>query len=178
MIARGQGSRNSAAADIHRHHVSAGTSVQGFRLNVERQSVREELKRRLLDHLAIAETQAPEEYALDVRSVSVDLRVSPTTLYKYGFNREINAAKKRQRGNKSTAGAAIEQDYFGNQIIALTEERDKERERSKGLVGRIAVMERSGRPIRHRIGPTTEPYVQVSRISLFTAGRTTPTGNS
>jgi len=44
----------------------------------------------LLDHLAIAETGVAEEYALDVRSVAAALQISPTTLYKYGFNREIN----------------------------------------------------------------------------------------
>ncbi len=26
---------------------------------------------------------------------------------------------------------------------------------------------RSGRPTRHRVGPTTEPYVRISRIRLF-----------
>jgi hypothetical protein len=39
------------------------------------------------------------------------------------------------------AGATIERDYFKNQIRALTEELEKERERSKNLVGRIAIME-------------------------------------
>jgi hypothetical protein len=39
------------------------------------------------------------------------------------------------------AGAAIEQDYFKGEIRKLTEELEKERERSKGLVGHIAIME-------------------------------------
>ena len=108
---------------------------------MSRKSVREELKRRLLDHLAIAEAHASEECTLDVRSVAAALRVSPTTLYKYGFNREINAAEQRQRENSVIAGGAIEQDYFKNQILALAEELEKERERSKSLVGRIAIME-------------------------------------
>src|SRR6266478_1513338 len=106
-----------------------------------RSSIREELKRRLRDHLALAETHPPEECPLDVRSVATALRVSPTTLYKYGFNREINAAEQRQLENSVIAGGAIEQDYFKNQIRALTEELEKERERSKGLIGRIAIME-------------------------------------
>jgi len=108
---------------------------------VSRKSVREELKRRLLDHLAIAETGVAEEYALDVRSVAAALQISPTTLYKYGFNREINAAEQRQRQNDVSTGAAIEQDYFKNQTRALTQELEKERERSKKLIGRIAIME-------------------------------------
>jgi hypothetical protein len=73
-----------------------------------------------------------EECALDVRSVAVTLAVSPTTLYRYGFNREINAAEQRQRENGFLAGAAIEQDYFKGQIRRLNEELERERERSKG----------------------------------------------
>ena len=76
-----------------------------------------------------------------MRSVAAVLRISPTTLYKYGLNRQINAAEQRQRENSFIAGAAIEQDYFKGEIRRLTEEIEKERERSKGLVGRIAIME-------------------------------------
>jgi hypothetical protein len=94
-----------------------------------------------MEHLAIAEAYSPEERALDVRSVAAVLRISPTTLYKYGFNREINAAEQRQRENAFIAGAAFEQDYYKGEIRKLTEEIEKERERSKGLVGRIAIME-------------------------------------
>ncbi|MGB6940951.1 MAG: hypothetical protein WBE37_00975, partial [Bryobacteraceae bacterium] len=67
--------------------------------------------------------------------------ISPTTLYKYGFNREVNAAEQRQRENTFIVGAAIEQDYFKGQIRSLTEELEKERVRSKELVGWIAIME-------------------------------------
>lgn len=94
-----------------------------------------------MEHLAIAETHPPEECSLDVRSVAAVLRISPTTLYKYGLNREINAAEQRQRENGFIAAAAIEQDYFKGEIRRLTEDLEKERERSKGLVGRIAIME-------------------------------------
>lgn len=106
-----------------------------------RSSVREELHRRMRDHLAIAELHPPEEAPLDVRNVASVLRVSPTTLYKYGFNREINAAEHRQRENMLIAGAAIEQDYFKDQIRKLNAELENERERSGGLVGLIAIME-------------------------------------
>jgi hypothetical protein len=94
-----------------------------------------------MDRLAIAESHSPEEYALDVHSVAAALRTSPTTLYKYGLNREINAGEQRQRENAFITGAAIEQDYFQGEIRRLTEEVEKERERSKGLVGRIAILE-------------------------------------
>ena len=83
---------------------------------MSRPSVRDELKRRLMEHLAIAETYPPEDRPLDVRSVAAVLRISPTTLYKYGLNRQINAAEQRQRETSFIAGAAIEQDYFKGEI--------------------------------------------------------------
>src|SRR5579859_2552383 len=103
---------------------------------MSRPSVDDGLKRRLMEHLAIAETYPPEERPLDVRSVAAVLRVSPTTLYKYGLNRQINAAEQRQRENAFVVGAAIEQDYYKGEIRKLTEGLGKEQERSKGLVGR------------------------------------------
>ena len=106
-----------------------------------RSSVREELHRRMRDHLAIAELHPPEEAPLDVRNVASVLRVSPTTLYKYGFNREINSAQQRQRKSMLKAGTAIEQDYFKVQIRKLSEELEKESERSRGLVGLVAILE-------------------------------------
>ncbi len=141
---------------------------------MSRQSVREELKRLLMEHLAVAETHPPEECTLDVRSVAAFLRVSPTTLYKYGFNREVNAAEQRQRENAFIAGAAIEQDYFKGQIRALTEELEKERVRSKGLVGRIAIMEanaaRLGFDPEEMHKPIMKPARTMSRAGQGGAG--------
>ena len=101
---------------------------------------------------------------------------SHTTLYKYGFNREINAAEQRQRENAFIAGAAIEHDYFKNQIRALAEELEKERERSKGLVGRIAIMEanaaRLGIDPEQMHAPILKPVRTMSR-----AGRGGPRGS-
>jgi repressor LexA len=99
---------------------------------MSRPSIHDELKRRLMEHLAIAETYPPEERPLDVRSVAAVLRISPTTLYKYGLNRQVNAAEQRQRENAFTAGAAIEQDYFKGEIRKLTEEIEKDWVRSRG----------------------------------------------
>src|ERR1019366_7392669 len=84
------------------------------RSTMARSSVREELRQRMRDHLAVAELHPPEEAPLDVRNVASVLRVSPTTLYKYGFNRELNAAEQRQRENSLIAGAIIEQQCFKN----------------------------------------------------------------
>lgn len=106
-----------------------------------RSSVREELGRRLREYLAVAQEHAPDQYPLDVRSVSVALRVSPTTLYKYAFNREINAAGQRQPESGHLGAKKIEQQGLLNQVRALMEELGRERERSKGLAGLIAIME-------------------------------------
>ena len=54
---------------------------------------------------------------------------------------------------------------------------------SQTVQNRIVGRTRSGRPARHRVGPTTEPYVRISRIRLFgnnriTAVRTPQAGGS
>jgi len=127
-----------------------------------------------MEHLAIAETHPPEECALDVRSVAAILRISPTTLYKYGLNRQINAAEQRQRENGFIVGAAIEQDYFKGEIRKLIEEVEKERERSKGLVGRIAIMEanvaRLGFDPEEMHKPILKPVRTMSRAGQGAAG--------
>jgi hypothetical protein len=106
-----------------------------------RVSIRDQLHQRLRDHLAIAEAHPPSEMALDVRSVATALRISPTTLYKYGFNDDINAAEQRQQENASLSGAEIEKRFFEGQADQLRIELEMERERNRQLVGRIAVIE-------------------------------------
>jgi hypothetical protein len=140
-----------------------------------RPSVHDELKRRLMEHLAIAETYPPEDRPLDVRSVAAVLRISPTTLYKYGLNRQINASEQRQRENSLISDAAIEQDYFKGEISRLTDEIEKERERSKGLVGRIAIMEanaaRIGFDPEEMHKPILKPVRTMSRAGSRKPGR-------
>jgi hypothetical protein len=106
-----------------------------------RVSVRDQLHQRLRDHLAIAEAHTPDETALDVRSVAAALGVSPTTLYKYGFNNTVNAAEKHQRENALLSGAAIEKRFFEGQLDQLKTELEKERERNRQPVGQIAIIE-------------------------------------
>jgi hypothetical protein len=57
-----------------------------------------------------------EECPLEVRSVAAALSVSPTTLYKYGFNREINAAEQCRRENGHVWGWEIERRSFHDQV--------------------------------------------------------------
>jgi len=134
---------------------------------MSRSSLREELKGRLREHLAVAETHSPEECPLDVRSVAVALHVSPTTLYKYGLNREINTAEQRQRENMWLSRAAIEQQFYTDRIRDLTAELQQERQRSKNLIARIAIMEanaaRLGFDPEEMYKPILKPLRGVSR---------------
>ena len=106
-----------------------------------RVSVRDQLQQRLRDYLAIAEGHGPDEKALAVRSVAAALGVSPTTLYKYGFNNDVNNAEQRRRENGLLSGAAIEQRFFEDQLVQLKAELEREQVRNKQLVGRIAIIE-------------------------------------
>jgi hypothetical protein len=132
-----------------------------------RSSVREDLLRRLREHLAVAEAHPAEECSLDVRGVAAALGVSPTTLYKYGFNREINAAEQRQRECGPLSGKEIEKRSFLDQVRGLSQDLDKERERSKSLVARIAIMEanaaRLGFDPEEMYKPILKPVRTVSR---------------
>src|SRR5437016_1127726 len=133
---------------------------------MSRSSLREELKRRLREHLAVAKTHPPEESPLDVRSVAA-LPVSPTTIYKYGLNREINAVGQRQQENMWLSGAAIEQQFYTDRIRDLTAELQQERQRSKNLIARIAIMEanaaRLGFDPEEMYKPILKPLRGVSR---------------
>jgi hypothetical protein len=130
-----------------------------------RSSVREDLRQRLREHLALAEAHPAE--ALDVRSVAAALGVSPTTLYKYGFNREINAAEQRQLECGHLSGKEIERRSFHDQVLGLSQELERERERNKALVARIAIMEanaaRLGFDPEEMYKPILKPVRTVSR---------------
>jgi hypothetical protein len=106
-----------------------------------RLSIRDQLCQRLRDYLAIAEAHPPSEMPLDVRSVATALRISPTTLYKYGFNDDINVAERRQRESALLSGTEIEKRFVEGQAEQLRTELEMERERNRQLVGRIAVIE-------------------------------------
>jgi hypothetical protein len=142
-----------------------------------RLSIHDELKHRLREHLALAETHPPQECPLDVRSVASLLRVSPTTLYKYGLNREINAAEQRQREETGRAGAVTEQQIYKDRIRDLTQELENERQPSKKLVARIAVMEanaaRLGLDPEEMHRPLLKPLRSVSRAGGGNSAGTT-----
>jgi hypothetical protein len=132
-----------------------------------RSSVREDLQQRLREHLAVAEAHAAEECPLDVRRVAAALGVSPTTLYKYGFNREINASEQRQRECVHLSGREIESRSFHDQVRGLSQDLEKEHERNKTLVARIAIMEanaaRLGFDPEEMYKPISKPVRTTSR---------------
>jgi hypothetical protein len=91
--------------------------------------------------LSASPAHKPDETALDVRTVAAALGVSPTTLHEYGFNNDVNAAEQRQRENALLSGPAIEKRFFEGQLDQLKTELEKELERNRQLVGRIAIIE-------------------------------------
>lgn len=140
-----------------------------------RSSVREDLLQRLREHLAVAEAHAAEECPLDVRSVAAALSVSPTTLYKYGFNREINAAEQRQQEGGHFTGGEIERRSFHDQVHGLSQDLEMERERNKALVARIAMMEtnaaRLGFDPEEMYKPILKPVRTTSRAGSGRSGK-------
>jgi hypothetical protein len=52
-------------------------------------------------------------------------------LYKYGFNREINAAEQRQREGSHIPVREIERRSFHDQVRGLSQELENERQRNK-----------------------------------------------
>jgi hypothetical protein len=106
-----------------------------------RRSQREIVRQKVRDYLAIAEAHSADKDPLDVRSVACRLNISPTTIYKYQLNREINAAQRRQRDNSRLTGKLIERQAFADRIRDLSEEVEKEREKNKHLIARIAIIE-------------------------------------
>lgn len=106
-----------------------------------RRSQREIVRQKVRDDLAIAEAHSADEYPLDVRSVASRLEISPTTIYKYQLNREINAAEKRRREKVRLTGKMIERQAFADRLGDLSEEVEKEREKNKKLVAQIAMIE-------------------------------------
>ena len=127
---------------------------------------REQVTTSVRQYLTLAETHSPEEYPLDVRSVSRDLGISPTTLYKYGLNKEINAAEERRRKSGTLSSRDLKRQADTDTIRNLKADL-KEQERNRGLVATIAVIEinaaRLGLDPEELYKPVAKPNRSVSQ---------------
>lgn len=135
---------------------------------------REQVTTSVRQYLTLAETHSPEEYPLDVRSVSRDLGISPTTLYKYGLNKEINEAEERRRKSSTLSSRDLKQRADTDTIRNLKADLEKEQERNRGLVATIAVIEinaaRLGLDPEELYKPVAKPNRSVSRSGRGRSG--------
>lgn len=91
--------------------------------------------------LAMAITQPPDEYAIDVKSVDAAVGVSRTSLYKYDLAVEIKAAAGRQREQLGLSGTALQQRRLSHVVRQLRQELALAEARNKALLGQINIIE-------------------------------------
>ena len=81
-----------------------------------RPSSRDATRQKVRNYLAIAEGNLPSEYPLTILSVAAALGISRTTIYKYGLDKEINTAAKRQQENSHITGKAEERRAYADRL--------------------------------------------------------------
>jgi hypothetical protein len=132
-----------------------------------RVSQRETVTESVHAYLAIGEVHSPEEYSLHVRSVAASLHISPTTLYKYRLDEIIVAARERQKQNATSRGKTSEKRAALQTIQDLKVALELERERNRGLVAKIVLMEanaaRLGFDPEELYRPIPKPLRSISR---------------
>ncbi len=132
-----------------------------------RKSKEVEIRAALMEYLAIAEVHSSEEYPLHVRGVAAEIKISPTTIYKYKLDDEITAAGEHQRENAKLTGNALKRRNDTATIQDLKANLKQERDRNKHLVAQIAVMEanaaRLGFNPEEMYRPLFKPVRTVSR---------------
>jgi len=132
-----------------------------------RRSKEEEIRSSCKEYLVTAETHTAEEYPLHVRAVAEALKVSPTTIYKYKLDVEINASERLQMENAKFTGKARERQDHIAKIQDLKVQLEQERDRNKKLVAHIALMEanvaRLGFDPEEMYRPIAKPMRTVSR---------------
>jgi len=106
-----------------------------------RSSKEEEVRKKVLAYLKTAEVGYPADFPVDVRNISRRVRCSPTTLYKYGLENEISAARKRQTNNNPEAQRASKRQREKDAIRAVRLDLEEQAKVTKGLVARLALVE-------------------------------------
>lgn len=130
-------------------------------------------------YLALAENGPSSEYPLDVRSVARQIETSPTTLYKYGLQELIKEASNRQKANSVASATELERRAYEERLHAVSKELEEERERNRGLVAHIALLEanavRLGIDPEDLRQPIAKPDRRVSRAGKAQPARITGT---
>ena len=106
-----------------------------------RKSQESALRERVQAYLSLAEGHLPEESSLDVQSVAAALKVSRTTLYKYGLEQQIRAAAERQQKRAKLSGTMVERHAYADMIRQLRQDVAQEQERNKKLVERLVIVQ-------------------------------------
>jgi hypothetical protein len=106
-----------------------------------RKSQESALREQVQAYLTLAEGHLPEESPIDVQSVAAALKVSRTTIYKYGLEQEIRVAAERQQKRAKLSGTATERYAYADMIRQLRQNVEQEQERNKKLVERLVIVQ-------------------------------------
>ncbi len=138
-----------------------------------RSSKEDEVRKKVLAYLKTAEAGDPGEFPIDVRNISRRVRCSPTTVYKYGLENEISAARKRQANNNPEARRVSKRQKDKDALRAARFEIEEHAKINKGLVARFALIEynaaRLGLDPEELYKPMPKPIRSVSRAGKHKA---------
>jgi hypothetical protein len=123
-------------------------------------------------YLEIDGERLQDEQRLDIRHVASAVGASRTTLYKYGLDEEIKAARQEQAALSGRAGP---EHYLDNQARQLREALQQAEARNKALVGQITLIEanaaRMGIDPEELYRPIAQPDRSVSHAGRRGRGR-------
>jgi hypothetical protein len=135
-----------------------------------RSSKEEEVRKKVLAYLKTAEVGDPADFPIDVRNLSRRVRCSPTTLYKYGLENEISAARRRQTNNNPEVRRASQRQKDKDAIRAVRSEIEEYSQINKGLVARLTLVEynaaRLGIDPEDLYKPMPKPLRSASRAGM------------
>lgn len=87
-----------------------------------RPALQEEITRELELYVAHAEAQPAADFPLSIRAVARAIGRSPTSLYRYGLDRRIALARRRQAAQASRNPAAVERLAYYERLATLHEQ--------------------------------------------------------
>ena len=135
-----------------------------------RSSKKDEVRKKVLAYLKTAEAGDPSDFPIDVRNISRRVRCSPTTIYKYGLEEEISAARKRQASKNPEARRASKRQKNKDAMRAVRSELEEHSKINKGLVARLALVEynaaRLGIDPEELYKPMPKPLRSTSRAGM------------